>query len=321
MTPYDRIYRLHRLLKNKRRRRLDELMEALECSRATVMRAIGFMRVRLRAPIEYDHVDGVYFYDLRDGHPFELPGLWLSGREIAALAALDALVEQLEPGLLRESLRMVRSRAQELCSAGGLDSARLAECIKLLPMGNRRVPPPLFSTIAEALLGKRTLSFTYDAGSAPGTRRTVSPQHLVHYRDNWYLDGWCHRRGGVRTYALCGIADWQFDSTAYKHVPRKLLEEHFVHSYGLFAGAAKTTAVIHFHDIAARYVSREQWHPKQKGRWLDETTYELRIPIGDSREIQGDVLRWGELAEVIEPGEMRETIGKRLRMGALRYEG
>lgn len=319
MTPYDRIYRLHNLLKHKRRRRLDELMDALECSRATVMRAIGFMRTRLRAPIEYGHADNVYFYDLRDNHPFELPGLWLTGREIASLATLDALVEQLEPGLLRESLRMVRARAAELGSAGGLDCSRLAERVKLLPMANRRVAPALFSTIAEALLRKQSISHTYDGGSEPGACRTVSPQQIVHYRDNWYMDGWCHGRGGLRTYALCGIAGCRLDSTPYKRAPKKLLEEHFVHSYGLFAGPATTTAIIRFHDIAARYVSREQWHPKQKGAWLDDSTYELHIPIGDTREIQGDILRWGEMAEVVSPQEMRETVAKRLKMACLRY--
>jgi hypothetical protein len=33
----------------------------------------------------------------------------------------------------------------------------------------------------------------------------VSPQRLVHYRDNWYLDAWCHLRGGLRSFAVDAI--------------------------------------------------------------------------------------------------------------------
>ena len=32
--------------------------------------------------------------------------------------------------------------------------------------------------------------------------RTVSPQRLAHYRDNWYLDAWCHDRDALRIFAL-----------------------------------------------------------------------------------------------------------------------
>ena len=39
------------------------------------------------------------------------------------------------------------------------------------------------------------------------TDRLVSPQRLVHYRDNWYLDAWCHAKNGLRSFALDAILD------------------------------------------------------------------------------------------------------------------
>ena len=30
------------------------------------------------------------------------------------------------------------------------------------------------------------------------TVREISPQRLVHYRDNWYLHAWCHLRTASR---------------------------------------------------------------------------------------------------------------------------
>ena len=34
------------------------------------------------------------------------------------------------------------------------------------------------------------------------TDRVVSPQRLVHYRDNWYLDAYCHLRERLSTFSI-----------------------------------------------------------------------------------------------------------------------
>ncbi|HBG31919.1 MAG TPA: transcriptional regulator, partial [Gammaproteobacteria bacterium] len=39
-------------------------------------------------------------------------------------------------------------------------------------------------------------------GSGQTSTREISPQRLTHYRDNWYLDAWCHKSNGLRTFAL-----------------------------------------------------------------------------------------------------------------------
>jgi len=35
--------------------------------------------------------------------------------------------------------------------------------------------------------------------------REVSLQRLVHLRDNWYLDAWCHLRNDVRSFSIDAI--------------------------------------------------------------------------------------------------------------------
>ena len=37
------------------------------------------------------------------------------------------------------------------------------------------------------------------------TERTVSPQRLLLYRGNWYLDAWCHLQKDIRSFALDGL--------------------------------------------------------------------------------------------------------------------
>ena len=80
MDRFDRIYRLHRIIRSARhpvpRKTLEE---KLECSRATVNRAIEDLRDLLWAPLRYDRARNGYYYDEKHGgHPYELPGTLVS---------------------------------------------------------------------------------------------------------------------------------------------------------------------------------------------------------------------------------------------------
>ena len=56
------------------------------------------------------------------------------------------------------------------------------------------------------MLTRRRLRLTYRARyNDQTTERVVSPQRLVYYRGNWYLDGWCHAREDIRSFAVDGI--------------------------------------------------------------------------------------------------------------------
>ena len=34
------------------------------------------------------------------------------------------------------------------------------------------------------------------------TQRIVSPQRLSYYRENWYLDAWCHDKNALRKFGF-----------------------------------------------------------------------------------------------------------------------
>ena len=53
------------------------------------------------------------------------------------------------------------------------------------------------TAVAGALM-RRRLAIAYHGRERDATTvRKVSPQRLTHYRDNWYLDAWCHSRRGL----------------------------------------------------------------------------------------------------------------------------
>ena len=78
-------------------------------------------------------------------------------------------------------------------------------------------------------------------------------------------------------------------------------------------------AVMKFTPERARYVSQEEWHPKQKAKWLADGSYQLEVPYSSEKELAMDILKHGAEVEVVAPKALREEIGRRLNDAATRY--
>lgn len=320
MDRFDRIFELNRILQSARqpvsRRRLEE---ELECSRATVKRIIEDMRLYLNAPILYDRELNGYRYDQSEGEMYELPGLWFNASELHALVSVQQLLAHVQPGLLDPLLKPLQKRIDQLLELQHAGSDGVSGRIRILQMASRSVGE-CFPVVAGALARRKRLALSYfNRGSGEQNDREVSPQRLTYYRDNWYLDAWCHLREGLRTFALDAISEAKELNASVREVPGEDLDAHYASSYGIFAGAPQKTAVLRFDVHRARWVSKERWHRAQQGRFLDDGRYELRVPYSNALELTMDVLKYGPDVEVLEPAELRETVAARLRAALERY--
>ena len=303
-----RLYRYKSLLTHRHAVPTDELMDALGVSIATLKRDLALLRDRLHIPVVYDRSLGGYRLAPNHGRQ-ELPGLWLASEEVVALATLQQLLHGWAPGPLSAKLDPLRERLAHLLHDLDVDSERLAQRIRVVHAGQRRLPPDAFEHAATATLQRRRLHLRHhhrDTGLT--TERTVSPQQLVHYRDNWYLDAWCHLRDDLRCFAVDAIVHSEVLDEAAQEVDPATLRAATQQGYGIFSGAPKARARLRFSVQRARWVSGEQWHPEQTGRWRKDGSYELEIPYSDERELVGDILRHGAHCEVIGPPTLRRQV-------------
>jgi predicted DNA-binding transcriptional regulator YafY len=151
------------------------------------------------------------------------------------------------------------------------------------------------------------------------TSRTISPQHLVHYRGNWYVDAWCHKAEGVRSFSLDAIRAADLLDDKAKDVPKAELDAHFQSGYGIFAGKDVQWAKLRFTAERARWVSGEDWHPKQKASFDADGSYLLQVPYADDRELLMDILKFGPDVEVVAPAALRAKAKARLKAALERY--
>ncbi|MFP3983712.1 MAG: helix-turn-helix transcriptional regulator [Desulfurivibrionaceae bacterium] len=319
MSKFDRIYELHDLLKARRTPvSLTDLTDRLECSEATVKRTIRKLREEFDAPIS-SRAEG---YLLDKGSDYsELPGLWFNSSELYALLAMHRLLEQTDPGLFRDKLSSLRNRIEKILTSQGLDSAQFLQRFRILGPGFRNYAVDHFRLVADGVLRRCRLNISYHSRRENlQSEREVSPQRLIHYRNNWYLDGWCHRRRALRIFALDRIHRVKRSDREIKEIPAAELDRYFGSGYGIFAGLATEKAVLHFTRVQARWAAEESWHPDQEGRFLPDGSFELSLPYSDPTELIQDILRYSPGVEVKNPPELRREVADRLREALSQYE-
>jgi proteasome accessory factor C len=316
MSDFERVFRIDKMVRRRVPPTLKEIQDTLEVSRATATRTIAFMRDRLHAPIEYDSERSGYRYT---DQTFELPGLWFNPAEIEALLMMQALVDQLQPGLIREKLRPIEDRLRSLIGAGPLGGPAILQRIRILGTPFRPVKSSHFEKVCAATVERKRLQIRYYTRTrASESNRVVSPQRMVYYRGNWYLDAWCHQSNSARRFSVDSIMAAQVIDEPSLEVDGD--GDAGREGYGIFLGQAERTAVLRFNPEASRWVRHEIWHPQQQVSILPDGSAELHVPYRHARELLMDIMRHGDQVEVIQPVGLREEVAGAHRQAAALYE-
>ncbi len=320
MSGTERIYQIDQLLSGRKFVTRQQLLDRLGVSWATLKRDLAYLKDRLHAPIVFDRELGGYRFDhatRRVGPQYELPGLWFSAEEIHALLTMQHLLSNLDTGgLLGPQIKPLLARLTGLLGAADNPVEEVQRRIRIETVGARRFKLDHFQAVGSALLRRKRLQIRYHArGTDKVTEREVSPQRLVHYRGNWYLDAWCHLRDGLRAFSVDALERAEILERRAKDVADKRLDEVLGSGYGIFAGDAVTWATLRFTPERARWVADERWHPQQEGRWCPDGSFELKLPYADDRELLMDIVKYGGDCTVLEPPELRQRVADEFARG------
>ena len=236
---------------------------------------------------------------------------------------MQHLLSQLDAGgLLGRHIAPLTQWLTNILGDGSGGAQDLARRIRVQAVGARPVLLPHFQAVGSALL--RLLRLVIDnhgCGSKQAREREVSPQRLIHYRDNGYLDAWCHWRRALRSFSVDVKREVRVLDKAAIEVNEAELDTVLGAGYGTFAGKRVQWARLRFGAERARWVAAETWHPKQRGRLEPDGTYLLELPYADPRELAMDILRHVPEVQVLGPPALRAMVEERLRRGLERIQG
>ena len=323
MDRTERFYRIEQLLHDRRVASFEDIQAELEVSRATLKRDFQYLRDRLNAPIVYDRAAGGYRFDAPTGdtRSFALPGLWFNASEIHALLMMQNLLEEVQPGLLGPQIAPLQTRLKSLLGSQDDAPEEVARRIRIVHAAKRHADLRYFEVIASALLKRHRLAIRHwNRGRNEETEREISPQRMVFYRDNWYLDAWCHLREEIRSFGIDAIRHAALVEKKAKDVAAKRLDDVLGAGYGIFSGDKVQWAKLRFTPEAARWVAAEQWHPQQRAGFNEHGYFVLELPYANPTELVMDILRHGSNVEALAPESLRRAVRDEMATALLAYD-
>lgn len=323
MDRSERFYKIDQMLTARHVVPVDDFLAELDVSLATFKRDLEYLRDRLNAPILWDRDAGGYRYDVQrnTGPAFALPGVWFNASEVHALLLIQKLLQDIHPGLLGPQIEPLQTRLKALLGSADHSTEEVEKRFRMIHAAKRITPLKYFEVIASATLSRRQLKIRHFNRERNETgERHISPQQIVFYRDNWYVDAWCHLRNALRSFAIDAITGAELTDEIAREIDPAEIRQHFEHGYGIFSGTEIQWARLKFTPARARWVASESWHPDQRATYDADGSYLLEVPYADDRELLMDILRHGNEVEVMAPAALRTHIMTILQSAAEKYQ-
>lgn len=280
----------------------------------------------------------------RDLHDLEAAGFPIErehrGREVryrlARAKALPNLPLTLDEALALHQAAVTAAILQNPAFHHPLESA-VAKLLQALPPGVRNLlgriatawshrPPPsagenlphILRVLAEQTADRCRVRLRYQSLEGEITERVVDPYLLRQHGGEVYLLAHCHLRNQVRLFHTERILDAEPLDEEFTPPAGFDPEEEFAKSLGVFLGP-EGHAVVRFEGWAARYLARRPLHPRQEVLERSDGHLVVRVPVRGKAEITQTVLRFGPLAELLAPPDLRAHVATQARATAERY--
>ncbi|MBU3613284.1 YafY family transcriptional regulator [Polynucleobacter sp. Latsch14-2] len=323
MSDLERLHRIKYMIQARKCVPIQEFLYELEISKATFKRDLEYLRDRMNASIVFDRAEGGYRFDKPNaGEKIELPGLWFSEKEATALVLMQHLLDNLDQGgLISSHIDPLVEIIDGILGQSEVSAKELRKRIKVFGMSARKNSLENFEEVGNALLKRQRLQIEYySKGANETTSREVSPQRLIFYRDNWYLDAYCHMRKGLRSFAIDGIRKAELLNKKAEETSEKDLHENFAESYGIFSGKATQRAKLRFTPERARWVAGETWHGQQISSFDKDGYYILEFDYNQDPELVMEILKHGSEVEIMAPASLRKRVKDELKKSLSNYQ-
>jgi len=289
------------------------LAEKYEISPVQAQRDIEFIRDQLCAPLNY--VAAKKGYELTD-HAFSLPSVWVEDEELLLLAIAKELIR--DP----DSRKILDGFVHKIAINSSQDLAEVERYVSYKGMGSYRQRSGILSQLLDALLLQRKVEILFmDYWGHPEKSgwRTITPCHLLFYRTNWYV--LARDRDKLRTFTLARIEQVRLlEEAAGAAMPVQEIRELIDDKFGIFITDTDNPVVqvkLRFLPEIAQFTGSVVFHPAQQVEECADGSLTVTFPSTINRELIGEVLRFADQVEILEPPELKDELRAILRRGLI----
>lgn len=169
-----------------------------------------------------------------------------------------------------------------------------------------------YEQLVHAIRGRRRIRIRYHSLFEQRELSTLlSPYKLLFVRRAWYVIGRSSAHRGVRTFHVGRVLQSELTADHYDIPPRFSLERYLGNAWHLVRERGRSDrVVVRFQPKVARNVAEVVWHKTQRLAWNEDGTLDFTVTVDGLSEISWWILGYGDQAEVLEPGELREIIAR-----------
>ena len=307
--PWERMMRMHQLIKSGKFPNSRALAREFEVSTRTIKRDVDFMKYRLKLPIEYDARRYGLFYTEPVEH---FPGVAVTEAEMfAMIVAHKAIAQYHGTPFQKPLLTAFQKLAGQLDRSVRFTLGSLDEALSFRPLAPEDTDLRTFDVLSRAVQQRMAVRFQYKKlGARKSERRHVHPHHLACIENVWYVFAHDVDRRAMRTFVLTRLSEPVL--TGKKFAPQKdfKADEYLKGSFSVFKGGDDYEVVIEFDAWATDLIRGRRWHASQQFLELPDGRSRFSMRLNNIEEMERWVLSWGVHARVVRPRALAERIRK-----------
>lgn len=274
-------------------------------------------------PIYNDREDKNSYWKFVEGFRADLP-LPLTTTELMSLHMSRDILRVFEGTVFQESIESLFDKVQASLSP---ETIRYLENISkrfrvgLAPTKDYRAFRNQISALSDATAQKKRVEISYKAlSTGEESKRTVDPYQVWAMNGCFYLIGYCHLRGTVRTFAMERIKDFKAVDEFFE-MPSEFSLEDYLHSAFRVMRGQPERVKVWFRQSAAQVVKERIWHPTQEIREQEDGSLVVTLEVPINHEVTSWILGFGRAAVVLNPSSLRSRMVRELEEAIDSYQG
>jgi len=199
--------------------------------------------------------------------------------------------------------------------------SKLPSHIILKDLGMTGKVQTYFIELDRAINERKQVWMRYRKRADEVSDRKVDP-YLIFFDPHekfWYIRAYCHRRKGMRTFALDRISELQVLEDVF--VPQHFdLHKKIEGTFQAFVDAKPVNVELIFDSEVKHQIRRKKWHKSQEEEDMRDGRLKVTFRVNGIREIKHWVYSWLPFVEVRRPKKLRDLLVRELKASLKKHQ-
>jgi predicted DNA-binding transcriptional regulator YafY len=316
-----RQWKILRLIEGRKRGySVKELAHELEANIRTIYRDLEALQ-EAGFPLYDDKTGKRSHWRMVDGFKSNLP-LPFTMTELMSLHMSRDLLKVFDGTVFQESIESLFDKVKTALppkTIRYLERIAHGVSIGFGPAKDHEKAKEIISMASEATGQRKRVQIQYIASSTGQmTSRKIDPYQVWAMNGGFYLIGFCHLRGSVRTFALERVRSLSTLNESFHYPEDFSLEDYLQTAFKVMRGNPEIVK-IQFAPWVAGIIKERIWHPTQEIREQGDGSLLVTMEVPINYEIISWILGFGSAAEVKSPASLKNKILEELEESLERY--